>query len=497
MDNKVSEQILQYVAQSRERAEKAERDFDVKNLRIQRKADRTIDLFGGSATSQVVDIASDARRACDDLYSAYQMEIQLLDEACRPLLDSQPQPSLEAVKSVCALIKWLNDESEIENNFSASLNSHGLGQVASAKYVPTMANKMIQRYWEAKYDSWPGRAEELAAEKEKRRQAAEQAKLRKAEEQARREEVARQKAAAEERERNEIAQRIDKKVAELNVRIQNAEQTISSSEKQTNETIAQEQERIAAMQAERDRLGFFKIKEKKALDQEIAELRQQIEQIKENHDQIQAENQEEIEETNEKLKLLTAVSKSECSFGSRYYSNDGQPMKWIVASNNGREMVLLSKQTVGLNAYYSGSKWLNSEFIEKVFTQKEQLVLKPIERGEKHQKVVYPTQGDVQSCCNTLGTSPEDVLIAHIRSDHIMWGKKCGYTSQQITNGINSDINSATAYWLETRDDGRSGWANYVGQSNGKWVSARIGSGAPFGIRPMICLDLNKLLDII
>ena len=112
--------------------------------------------------------------------------------------------------------------------------------------------------------------------------------------------------------------------------------------------------------------------------------------------------------------------------------------------------------------------------------------------------MVYPTQGDVQSCCNTLGTSPEDVLIAHIRSDHIMWGKKCGYTSQQITNGINSDIERATEYWLETRDDGRSGWANLACKSiEGEWIEAKIGSMAKFGVRPMICLDLGKLLDII
>lgn len=155
-----TQRMLQVVEMARSEAKRAEYEFDRRNSDIQRKASRSIDLFGGSATSQVVDIARDARRACDDLYSAYQSLVRIVDEQCRPLLDQDP--SLDAVKEVCSLIKWLNDESEIENNFTASFNSRNLGDVASARYIPTMDNKMIQRYWENKYAMWPGRAEQEA-----------------------------------------------------------------------------------------------------------------------------------------------------------------------------------------------------------------------------------------------------------------------------------------------------------------------------------------------
>ena len=67
-----TERILQVVQMARSEAKRAEYEFDRRNSDIQRKASRNIDLFGGSATSQVADIARDARRACDDLFIAYQ-----------------------------------------------------------------------------------------------------------------------------------------------------------------------------------------------------------------------------------------------------------------------------------------------------------------------------------------------------------------------------------------------------------------------------------------
>ena len=189
-----TERILQVVQMARSEAKRAEYEFDRRNSDIQRKASRNIDLFGGSATSQVADIARDARRACDDLYTAYQSLVRIVDEQCRPLLDQEPE--LSAVKEVCDLIKWLNDESEIENNFTASFNSRSLGDVASARYVPTMDNKMIQRYWENKYAMWPGRAEQEALERkaaEERRRQQQEAALA-AQEKARQEQAAKMEA---------------------------------------------------------------------------------------------------------------------------------------------------------------------------------------------------------------------------------------------------------------------------------------------------------------
>lgn len=171
-----TERILEIVRRVRSEASTAERKFDRASEEIQYKASRSIDIFGGDATSRVADIARDSRRACDDLYTTYQSLVHMLDENCRPLLDQEP--SLAAVKEVRDLIVWLNDESEIENNFTASFNSRDLGDVASARYVPSMECKMIQRYWENKYAMWPGRAEEesrqRAAAEERRRAQEEQ-----------------------------------------------------------------------------------------------------------------------------------------------------------------------------------------------------------------------------------------------------------------------------------------------------------------------------------
>lgn len=149
---------------AKSRAKSAEQAFDLANAAIQRKASRSIDLFGGSAQSTVADIARDARRACDDLFSSYQSLIVTLDESCRPLLSQDP--ALRAVKAVAETMKKLNDDSEIESNFTASLNGSSLGDVAGARYVPSMNCKMIQRYWEDRYAAWPGRAEQEAKERQ-------------------------------------------------------------------------------------------------------------------------------------------------------------------------------------------------------------------------------------------------------------------------------------------------------------------------------------------
>lgn len=271
MDQSATELMLQYAAASRKRIQGAESEFNHQNALIQRKASRNIDLFGGSATNQVVDIASDARRACDDLYSAYQTEIQLLDEACRPLLDQNP--SLEAVKEVCELIKECNEESEIENNFTASLNGRDLGGVASGKYVPAMASKMIQRYWEAKYDSWPGRAEELAAAEEKRRQE-EQAKQAAAKEQLKNYEKIYQAwkqetDAIEETRAAELKKALDQAKAD---RIAEIEQTYLQKTEKAKAAKALCEQKKAAAEAELAALGMFKFAEKKAAKTTIEEM---------------------------------------------------------------------------------------------------------------------------------------------------------------------------------------------------------------------------------
>lgn len=163
MSNAATEQMLLLVRNTKESADRAEQEYDRKADQLQMKAGQGIDLFGGSAVSQVADIASTSRKICDELYAAYQMLIKVLDEECRPLLAQQPD--YRAVRDVRNLIRKLNEESEIENNFTASLNDHSLGGVVSGRYIPSIECKMIESYWETKCASWPGREEAEAKER--------------------------------------------------------------------------------------------------------------------------------------------------------------------------------------------------------------------------------------------------------------------------------------------------------------------------------------------
>ena len=164
MSKAATEQMLLLVRNTKESADRAEQEYDRKADQLQMKAGQGIDLFGGNAVSQVADIASTSRKICDELYAAYQMLIRVLDEECRPLLAQQPD--YRAVRDVRNLIQKLNNESEIENNFTASFNDHNLGGVASGRYIPSIECKMIESFWETKCASWPGRAE--AEERERR-----------------------------------------------------------------------------------------------------------------------------------------------------------------------------------------------------------------------------------------------------------------------------------------------------------------------------------------
>ena len=114
----------------------ASKQFDAGSASLELKAGRSIDLFGGAVTRQVAELAQESRNLCDELYATCQTQIRILDETCRPLLDDNTDFSL--VRDVWTLIKKLNEESEITNNFTASLNQHNLGDVATVQYFPSM-----------------------------------------------------------------------------------------------------------------------------------------------------------------------------------------------------------------------------------------------------------------------------------------------------------------------------------------------------------------------
>ena len=213
----ISNQMLEAVANAKKQAKSAEKQFDFAAEMVNIKSSSSIDLFGGRAVSQVADIASSVRKACDELYASYQSLVLMLDQQCRPLLSLNP--STRAVKEVMEMIKWLNKESEIGSNFSGSLNGSSLGDLVNVKYFASMECQMIQKHWENVYSTMPGTEEENCAFNQ--RQMEERRAAKEAERQAR---IAEREWERQEREREKQARE-----AELQERLQrnaaNAEKT--------------------------------------------------------------------------------------------------------------------------------------------------------------------------------------------------------------------------------------------------------------------------------
>lgn len=272
-----TDSILAEVKKAKSKASSAESLFNSRNRSIQTKASSSIDLFGGYATSRVVEIQSDVREACDDLYTTYQTLVETLDGMCRPLLDFSPGG--EAIKAVADAIRYFNEESEIESNFTASFNGSNLGNVANTKYVPSISNKMIQKFWESKYAESP-----YAIEYEKnRRKEAEEARIRREAERKKQEE---QKRAEEQRKATEKAQakaKMEKVVAEAEVLLSEYRQQLDSEgEKRIHtlqlhieERLKSLSEQIASYSKQHNALGALRFAEKKKLAQEIQHFREQ------------------------------------------------------------------------------------------------------------------------------------------------------------------------------------------------------------------------------
>lgn len=255
--------ILEEVKKAKSIADRAEKLFYSREHAIQLKASRNIDLFGGDATSRVVEIRADARRACSDLYTTYQSLVATLDGMCRPMLAYEPGG--EAIKAVSDLIRYLNDESEIEDNCSASFNGMSLGSVANSKYMPSVSSKMIQKFWEGQYST---STEGINAEV-KRQEAAERN---------------RQKHEIEQKKKNEreaaAKKHMNKVVTECHAKVDSYRDAlnteISNRLKQAIEKLEVHREQLATEKAILERelssLGKFRIRERRDKKEVIREL---------------------------------------------------------------------------------------------------------------------------------------------------------------------------------------------------------------------------------
>lgn len=167
-----TEQIRNYLKYYKAEADDAERTFDQRSRYIQKISSEKIDLSGGYAISQTADIVKECQRTCEDLYASYQTIVKMVDEKCRPLLTDELETI--AIKEVADFLQMLNDESEIDNNFAASLNAAYHREIATVHFSPTIENRMIQKYWKSAYFERPDRVE--AEKKQKQNQEKEKQK---------------------------------------------------------------------------------------------------------------------------------------------------------------------------------------------------------------------------------------------------------------------------------------------------------------------------------
>lgn len=293
MNNDATDRILQAIERTREQAKEAENDFDIAEQHIQMMAENSINLFGGNTVSRVADIVAESKKACDNLYAAYQSLIISVDRMCRPFIEENPEPS--AIKKVGELIEWLNNESEIENNFTASLNGSSLGGVASGRYIPSIECKMLENYWKDTYLNIPGirEAEEIKKREtdEKRKKEQERfAKMAEENEEKKKSELENYKKQIEDW-KNECL-----RIKEL--RVKKLEEMILSKSKIENEKIDEEhnlilgeledkikqvETQIEETTKEMHSLGFFELSEKyikkktiKSLNVEHEDLKQKV-----------------------------------------------------------------------------------------------------------------------------------------------------------------------------------------------------------------------------
>lgn len=510
MSNFASEKMLQAVAVAKESACKAEAEFDRRNSDIQRKASNSIDLFGGDARRRVVEIASDSRRACDELYATYQALIPMLDNLCRPILEEQP--SADAVNAVQKMIKWLNDESEIENNYSASLNSHDLGGILTAKYIPSMENKIIQKFWEQTFTAMPEAKEILRKEKE------EQQRKEKAKEDARKHIAEMKRQSREittlsiedpqevEAHNTEQQTQMEALIAGIEISIRSSTNTIKKEEKSYLASNEEIDAKIDQLSQERKAAGLFAKKRKEELEEQINGLVTKKAAVHEAHQKRAIELEAEklaLKEQRDKViscrPLVNPKVGDIFPFGTDPLSKGKSPIYWIVVQVSTSQVALLSRDILGYGAFKSESMyskhdsyvdWLK-KFENNAFSvdEKKALIKSPIDyQGCPKYAFVFTKMDAKNFLQNYLPAEPTEELLNDFQSNP----KFSAYEKRSFTNSVSS------SYWLHSRDVWSELTVNRIKRNEkGKWEVLTQGKVTndefTIGIRPAILVDRNLL----
>ena len=227
-------------------------------------------------------------------------------------------------------------------------------------------------------------------------------------------------------------------------------------------------------------MGVFKFKDKKAIDTEIAAANGQITESKEALQQLDRTHNAVMDRLSRKRTLLKPEIGNMLTFGTDPNAKSNAALRWKVIEVAGDEVVLLAECVVGLQSFYMAGKWLKDEFYKTAFSNAERSVMEKIQ-GEfvrlpnSKQTANEPWTADVSEHLR-------DSIIRECKAD----GARYRHTTGQIQNSIKFQLEYAQQYWIDSKVDENG----FAATSHG-WI----GAGAPFGVRPVIKVNVRKLRE--
>ena len=368
------------------------------------------------------------------------------------------------------------------------------------------------------------RKEEEAARRKaqaeaKRKREEEAAAKARAEEEARRqaEEAARQKQAEEKRQR---AQQIQS----LRDSAQRKQEEFERGKRRCEEEIARRTEQIAALDAERSKLGFlFHLKEKRQIDEKAAALNKEIRDIRAQIDADAEKAEKRIHKLQARADLLSAKTGDLVEFGIDGFDKK-TPLVWRVLRRDGDIVELFSRDVicVGSGGDWDGEDltkkekdslfrykeptglWRTSRgFPEKSFSAAELAAVVPVERlawkriyDDKYrsQKVTRrfycPTVEERKKYDPHFSAKPTANLMEEAKKELWEEGKTIRDTQAYFDRNWPSWQRDITAYWLNCEPiPGGFGRGAFLHSPERNGCAL----GTMLGIRPMVTVDLSKI----
>jgi hypothetical protein len=379
-----NEKIIEIVEIVRKEATGVSKNFDRRNDELQKRTRSAIDVYSGTALSQVASIVTETRNMSEELYVSMQSYVTLLDSRCKALLDDDIP--LSTIKKVWDLIVWLNEQSDIHISFTSQLNYNPRNDVADVNLFPTVENKFIQKEWENRYKLSPKYEEEqkrieIEAKKEEERQ--EQAKKEaKLAEENRDKKFKQEKAQYAESNKNyeKLKSLADKKIAEFEETLKNRLFELECDQtKECFEELEKCREERRAVRKELRSAGFFEFKKKKQLTEKFHVCESEIARLSNEYSAISESNKGAIEklkiqadEELEKYKMvLSDYIKSSFHKKTITITSDNPNKAPDFPPETEEEQYVLDMLTNGRFDKYYGKPWWNVTELIEIFDVEE------------------------------------------------------------------------------------------------------------------------------